>query len=166
MTSKTPWVGSWWAYIKDGMAFRWQDENASSWEDRTDRFSDHNDEDKLAILSPAEKLDRYLGRSDKIELDLIREILEMQHESKDEIDEMIEERRSLVYELNTLIEENSDNEEFKWKESELGKKYLELGESIDEKSEAYNDKLGEMKVDTATEFEIKHHGNGQFGVGS
>ena len=22
MTSKTPWVGSWWAYIKDGMAFR------------------------------------------------------------------------------------------------------------------------------------------------
>ena len=68
--------------------------------------------------------------------------------------------------MNTLIEENSDNDEFKWKESEVGKKYLELGDSIDEKSEAYNDKLGEMKVDTATEFEIKHHGNGQFGVGS
>ena len=166
MTSKTPWVGSWWAYIKDGMAYRWNDSSITNWKGKLDRFSDHNDPEKLAVLSPAEKLDKMMGRSDKIQLELIEEILKMQKDKGSEIDDLIEERRDVVYRLNNLIEENADNSDFNWKDSEDGKKYLELGDQIDEASEEYNSKLDELEVDTATEFEIKVHGNAQFGVGS
>ena len=83
-------------------------------------------------MSPAEKLDRYLGRSDKIQLELIEEILTLQKEQKSEMNDLIEERRDLVHKLNTLIEDNAENSDFKWKETEEGKKYLELGETIDE----------------------------------
>jgi len=166
MTSKTPWVGSWWSYEKDGMAFRWQQSGSHSWASKTDRFSDHNDPEKLSELSPAEKLDRYLGRSDKIQLELLEEVLTMQKERKSEMNDLIEERRDLVHKLNTLIEDNADNNDFKWKDTEEGKKYLELGETIDEKTEEYNEKLDTLKIDTATEFEVKEHGNAQFGVGS
>lgn len=166
MVSKTPWVGSWWAYATDGMAFRWNESGASNWKNKTDRFSDHNDPEKLADLSPAEKLDRYLGRSDKIEVELIQEILEMQKESASDVNKFVEDRRDLVHKLNTLIEDNADDSSFKWKDTEEGKKYVELGESLDTATEAYNDKLDSWKIDTATEFEIKEHGNAQFGVGS
>ncbi|MEE2779192.1 MAG: hypothetical protein VYE15_01615, partial [Myxococcota bacterium] len=74
--SKTPWVGSWWAYQRDGSGYRIHNppgattgaiggEYATNWE----RWDDRD----VASLSPAEKYDAYVGRTELIEYDALLE---------------------------------------------------------------------------------------------
>ncbi len=161
--SKDIWVGSWWAYKKDGIACRW---NASSYNcsnstTNLDRWSkEKTDALELKDHSPVEKYDRLMLRSDKIEYDKIVPFLTGLKEKTTEINSLILERRELVYKLNSWIEENAEED---WRETEDGKRYLEITETIDTAQDAAKH---DFAVDTATEFEILHHGNGQFGLES
>ncbi|MBR57600.1 MAG: hypothetical protein CMH54_06020 [Myxococcales bacterium] len=161
--SKDIWVGSWWAYKKDGIACRWHAGTYGCTNSATnmDRWSKEN-ADALEIdkHSPSEKFDRLMGRSDKIEYDKIVTYLGGLHAKTAEINELILERRDLIYKLNAWIEENAGEE---WRETEDGKRYLEITKTIDT---AQDETKHDFEIDTATEFEILHHGNGQFGLES
>jgi subtilisin-like proprotein convertase family protein len=154
--SKTVWVGSWWSYKDDGIANRYLGEY------ETQKYTPVTDAAKNNLLSPAEKMDWYAGRKDKIEYDKIKTFIEKKAAVETEVDGWIEERRTLVYKLNDLIEEHSKDPAFKWEETEEGKKYKELGTKIDEKQKALAEST--FTADTAYEWEVNEHGNSQFGV--
>jgi len=154
--SKTVWVGQWWSYKKDGVAHRF---NADY---DTKVYQPIEDQADWAQLSPAEKMDYYLGRQDKIDYDNLKTYIDKAGEIGTEIDEWIETRRELVHKLNKMIEEHSGDSSWKWSDTEEGKEYVELGEKIDEKKKALEEL--EVNVDTAYEWEVMEHGNGQFGV--
>lgn len=156
--SKNVWVGSWWAYKSDGLANRYR---AGYGDTKYQPLAEGVDRDKL---SPAEKIDWFEGRLDKIDYDKIKAYLDKKDEVGGDVDSWIEERRELVYTLNRLIEENQGNAEFKWQDTEEGKKYIDLGEKIEEKQGELKDL--DFDADTAYEWEIKEHGTYQFGVGS
>jgi subtilisin-like proprotein convertase family protein len=154
--SKTVWVGQWWSYKKDGIATRFN--GSSGMQDYTP-VGEGGDRTKL---SPAEKFDIYAGREDKINYEDLKTYIEKSKEIGKDVDGWIEERRDLIYTINRMIEENKDNPDFKWAETEEGKKYQELAEKIDEKKKELADLS--VAIDTATEWEVMNHGNGQFGV--
>ncbi len=154
--SKTVWVGQWWSYKKDGVATRFGGTGGVG------TYEPIADAAKARYMSPAEKLDKYLGRYDKIDFKAIKDYLDKKKAVESDVDQWIEERRELVYKLNRMIEEKSGDTTFKWQDTEEGKKYVDLGKKIEEKQ-------GELKkisltVDTAYEWEVINHGNGQFGV--
>jgi len=152
--SKTVWVGQWWSYKKDGVATRF---NGS-----LPGYKPAEEQARWSELSPAEKLDKYLGRDSKIEYDKLKEYLDKKGAIEMDVDEWIEKRRELVYKLNRLIEEHKNESGWKWQDSDEGKEYTELGKKIEEKQK----ELGSLsvEVDTAFEWEVVNHGNGQFGV--
>jgi hypothetical protein len=165
--SKSVWVGSWWGYRSDGVAYRWDDVNyrcdtACSEADAKRWASDKTGELDEKKLSPMEKYDRLMGRSDKIEYDKIDAYLNKHYTTLSEggINSKIKERQTLIRKLNQWIEDNPGED---WKETENGKRYLEITEEIDK---AKDENKPEFDSDTATEFEILEHGTGQFGVES
>ena len=161
--SKTPWVGSWWAYKRDGSAYRIHDDTvseSSSYATAWERWSRL----ELEVLSPAEKYDQFVGRGDQIEYEGLLERAKAIQEMDGEVTGLIDERRELIRKLNRAIEDHRDDSSFDWRETEDGKRYLELKDELEEK-EAASEK-GEVTVDTAFEYEVLFHGTAQFGVGS
>ena len=63
--SKTPWVGSWWAYKRDGSGHRIHDDSIDGFAEYANQW-DRWDSREVADLSPAEKYDYFVGRSDQI----------------------------------------------------------------------------------------------------
>lgn len=162
--SKTIWVGSWWAYSRDGSAYRLHDPSVSGagngYATRWDRFESR----EASHLSPAEKYDTFVGRADKIEYEALiargQKVAELNADMKARIDE----RRGLVTKLNRVIGENRTNPQFKWWETEDGQRYQALQKEIEDFQEQVD--AVELTVDTATEFEVLTHGSVQFGVDS
>lgn len=166
--TKKVWVGSWWDYTRDGIAFRYQTgDSVDAWKKRTDRFADHADEVVKGKLSPAEKLDHWLGRADEIDPEPLGQYLGKVLELGPDLDAKLEEKQTLVRKLNAVIAEKSGEAGFDWKTTDDGKKYLELDTAIKEASKALDEikKTTGWKLDTATEHEVMKHGNGQFGIG-
>ena len=160
--SKTPWVGSWWAYGTDGLGFRvHQDLNYYGWEAYASLWDRWSDKDP-ASLSPAEKYDLLVGRSDKIEYDSLVEKAKKYDDLRDEVKGLIDERRTLIRKLNAAIGEHSGDSSWNWQDTDDGKKYLEVTEDLEEK-QAIPDEVT-VTVDTAFEYEVLHHGTAQFGV--
>ncbi|MBM4387413.1 MAG: proprotein convertase P-domain-containing protein [Deltaproteobacteria bacterium] len=159
--SKNIWVGSWWAYSLDGISYRHKDTSISiwSWKGKFDRF----DKKDASLLSPAEKFDKVMKREDKIEYSKVKDYLKSVYEGDSIVSDLMEEQRKLVYKINKLIAENENNPDFDWKITAEGKKYLENQKKIEAEEQKIKDK--KFTVDTATEYEILSHGNGQFGVG-
>lgn len=153
--AKTIWVGQWWSYKADGMANRYRGGYGLT------KYQPLPEGEDLDKLSPAEKLDMYLERMDKIDYDKIKAYIDEKDKVENDVDAWIAERRELVYKLNKMIGEDPS---LNWKETEEGKKYIKLGEDIEEKQAALKDL--DFDADTAYEWEIKEHGNFQFGVGS
>jgi hypothetical protein len=161
--SKTPWVGSWWAYKRDGSAYRIHDEtvsDSSTYATEWERWSKL----ELAELSPAEKYDYYMGRVDQIEYDGLLERAKSIQEVDGSVSGLMDERRELIRKLNRAIEDHRDDESFDWKETDDGERYLEVKTELEEKEAAAA--KGEVTVDTAFEYEVLSHGTAQFGVGS
>jgi hypothetical protein len=161
--SKTPWVGSWWAYKRDGSAYRIHDNSVDGFAEYADQW-DRWDSREVADLSPAEKYDYYVGRTENIEYEGIIERAKSVYEADQTVSDLMTERRTLIRKLNKAIEENRDNADFKWKETEDGIRYLEVKDLIEEKQAATE--AGEITVDTAFEYELLSHGTLQFGVGA
>jgi hypothetical protein len=154
--SKTVWVGQWWSYKKDGVATRFNGDYSVK------DYEPIEDESKRRMLSPAEKYDLYMDRLDKVNYEELKLYIDKTKEVGGEIDGWIEERRNLIYTINRMIEEHSGEAGWKWSDTEEGKKYQELGEKIDEKKKALEELS--VDIDTAYEWEVINHGNGQFGV--
>lgn len=161
--SKTPWVGSWWAYKRDGSAYRIHDDSvsdSSTYATEWERWSNL----ELDQLSPAEKYDHFMGRVDQIEYEGLVERAKSIQEVDAGISELMDERRALIRALNKAIEEHREDADFDWKDTEDGKRYLEVKADLEEKEAAAA--VGEVTVDTAFEYEVLSHGTAQFGVGS
>lgn len=150
------WVGSWWAYTKNGIAYR---HKSSHPECRNVDLSVAPqvliDDGNAFCLSAAEKIDYLHGRIGDIEWE---KIAEYQRIAKDDLGPLQERQRELVRILNKWIGENPGED---WRETDDGKEYLEKQEELATAKEA----LPEIDVDTATEFEHIEHGNGVPGVG-
>jgi len=166
LVSKIPWVGSWWAYTKSGIAHRWDKLDTPAAALPASEKWDNTMTIPKGNLSPAEKVDHYLGRADKIQTVVMSNYLKKVDELETSVNKMMKEKQDLVRVLNNLIEENSNDSSFKWKESEDGKKYLELTESIKTSTEPLDELKSEWKIDTALEYEVMHHGEAQFNLGS
>ena len=169
MVSKNIWVGSWWSYKMNGIAYRQNAEGEmrvidDTWSTTKQLPNGWKLADDVAQLSPAEKLDSLMGRGDLIEREKIAEYLTKIGESESEITGKIERRRELIRLLNKIINENQDDEDFDWKSTDEGKEYEEINEKIEE-AEAALDEL-RPTIDTATEYEIWKHGAAQYGVQS
>lgn len=165
--SKPIWVGSWWAYSHDGIAYRVHDSAATSgiwdWQDYGKKWT-RWDSRALEDLSPAEKYDHLVGRADKIDYDALIERAKKVDELREEVSTAIERRRELVRVLNKMIKDNSGDPSFNWQDTDEGKEYVELGETVDEK----NAEVAALPVDidTAFEWEVLSHGSAQFGLDS
>lgn len=163
--SKTPWVGSWWAYRTDGSAYRLHDPavnglQSGSYATRWTRWDDRTPEH----LSPAEKYDLLVGRQDAIEYDALIARAKAFDALGTEVQSLIEERRTLVRKLNSAITEHEGDSSFDWRSTDDGKRYLEVTQLIEDK-EAEPAKV-ELTVDTAFEYEVLNHGTAQFGIAS
>jgi len=160
MVSKNLWVGSWWSYAQDGIAYRLHDSSvsASGYATNWNRW----DSKEVADLSPAEKFDLLVGRFDKIEYEALIERGKRIAERQGDMQSMIDERRRLVTTLNRMIAENRSTPGFRWWETEEGERYQELQKEIEEAEEAVS--AVELTVDTAFEYEVLNHGSLQFGV--
>lgn len=163
--SKTPWVGSWWAYRTDGSGYRLHDPavkslQASTYASRWTRWDDKTPEH----LSPAEKYDTLVGRADKIEYAALIERAQAYNELGTEVQSLIDERRVLVRKLNAAIADNASTAGFDWRTTDDGKRYLEVSTLIEDK-EAEPGKVA-ITVDTAFEYEVLNHGTAQFGIAS
>ncbi|MCA9522204.1 MAG: hypothetical protein KC609_14590, partial [Myxococcales bacterium] len=101
--SKVIWVGSWWPYTKNGVA----------WRHRGD-----------SIPSPAELFDEFMGNKDKIDLDLAKTYYEMVEKDLSPKQKRIQE---LVPTLNRMIERGET-----WQDTDEGKEYTTLRTEIDE----------------------------------
>ena len=155
--SHAPWVGSWWAYKTDGIAYRHKlsRESECSGVSATDAPAKLVEDGKAFCLSAAEKVDYLAGRIDAIDWENINEY---QRITKEDLGTLQEEIRELVRTLNKWLSANPGEN---WRETDDGKRYLELNKEMDEKKAS----LPEIEQDTATEFERIEHGNGVPGVG-
>lgn len=99
--SKVPWVGSWWAYSRNGIdhAFAGGD-------------------------SPALKLDKWKGRADKIESDKLVTILQ---EVRSTWDAKAAEQAAALREVYAEIAKGNNA----WRDTEVGKKYTRLTTELD-----------------------------------
>ncbi len=169
MVSKNIWVGSWWSYKMNGIAYRQNatgdmqvvDDSLSVVKQLPEGWRTSED---VTQLSPAEKYDKLLGRDDRIERDKIADYLARIGETEGEITGKIERRRELIRLLNKVIKENEGTEDFDWKETDIGKEYTEINDKIEEAEDALADLRPE--IDSATEYEIWKHGAAQYGVQS
>jgi subtilisin-like proprotein convertase family protein len=151
-----PWVGSWWAYTKNGISDRHKlrvfDECRGV--DAAAETKAIVDQGKSFCLSASEKLDLLEGRVEKIEWTKIKDY----HRITDEqLSPKQTQLRDLVRKLNKYIADNPNSD---WRESDDGKAYLRIdGEITTAKA-----MLPSITVDTATEFEQIEHGHGVPGV--
>lgn len=151
-----PWVGSWWAYTRNGISYRHKLNSAPEC-----RGVDANattqalvDQGKSFCLSAAEKIDVLKGRAASIEWDAIKtyhQVTEAQLGPKQD------QLRTLVRKLNKYIADNPDKD---WRETDDGKAYVALNTELD----TAKANLPAITVDTATEFEQLEHGKGVPGV--
>lgn len=150
------WVGSWWAYKRNGIAYRHKSSFAEC--RGVDLSVDPNKlvtDNKAFCLSAAEKIDYLEGRLANVEWD---DIQAYHRVAQDELGAKQERIRELVRLLNRWIEENAGRD---WRETDNGKEYLRLNEEL----EAAKANLPQIDVDTTTEFENIEHGLGVPGVG-
>ncbi|MDF1563876.1 MAG: proprotein convertase P-domain-containing protein [Deltaproteobacteria bacterium] len=140
--SKVPWVGSWWAYKNNGIANCWDVSGAD------DCYED------TRATSPSEKLDEWLGRTDKIDRADVKAYLGQTAA----LDPLTNEKRDLITKINRWMASNPDGN---WREQPDGIRYLEVVEEI----KNLQNSLPAVNVDTATEWEILNHGQGVPGVG-
>ena len=152
------WVGSWWAYTRNGVADRHKLRGGFGAEcDGVTKETSPSEiiaQDKAFCLSPAEKVDLLEGRIGDIEWD---KIAEYQTITQDQLSSLQTDIRELVRKLNKWIAENPGEN---WRDTDDGKAYLEKQEALDTAKES----LPEITIDTATEFEHIEHGNGVAGV--
>lgn len=152
------WVGSWWAYSRDGIAYRHK--SARDFPECSGVNAELPpqqliDNGKAFCLSAAEKVDFLKGKIGDIEWD---KIAEYQRIAQEDLGPLQERTRELVRVLNKWIADNPGED---WRETDDGKEYLEKKEQLDTAKEA----LPEINIDTATEFERINHGRGVPGVG-
>ncbi len=151
------WVGSWWAYTKNGIAYRHKTRGGFEECDGVDQDASPTElveGGNAFCLSAAEKIDLLKGRLDDIEWQMIDQY---QTITQDQLSSLQTEMRDLVRKLNRWIDENPGEN---WRETDDGKAYLEKKEALDTAKES----LPDITVDTATEFEHIEHGNGVAGV--
>ena len=150
------WVGSWWAYTRNGIAHRHKTRGFQecSGVDATTAPQALIDDDKAFCLSAAEKVDYLRGKVGDIEWE---KISEYQTITQDQLSPLSTEIRTLVRKLNKWI---GDNPGGNWRETDDGRAYLTKKEALDTAKES----LPAITVDTATEFEHIEHGNGVAGV--
>lgn len=163
--SKIVWVGSWWAYKRDGIAYRLHDPamtGLSWWGDEYKKKTDRFDADDPALYSPAEKLDKLLGRIGKVERDKVKAYLAAVQEKDSEVATLMKRQQELVYRINRMLAEHESDPSWDWRETPEGKEYLDNKKKIEDAQKSLADK--KFTVDTATEFEVLEHGLGQFGV--
>lgn len=150
-----PWVGSWWAYTRNGISYRHKLGQAEcAGVDANATTQALVDQGKSYCLSAAEKIDVLKGRASSIEWDKIKtyhEVTEAQLGPKQD------QLRTLVRKLNKYIADNPGKD---WRETDDGKAYLALNTELD----AAKANLPAITVDTATEFEQLEHGRGVPGV--
>ncbi len=163
--SKTPWVGSWWGYGYDGLAYRGVHDpatSAGSWTTYAAKWSRWDERTDVQKLSPAEKYDHWVGRADKIQYDDLTERAKKFEELRSGVQGLMDERRTLIRKLNAAIEANSGDSSFDWKTTDDGKRYLEVKAELETKEAEPN--AHAVTVDTAFEYEVLNHGTSQFGV--
>ncbi len=155
-TNHALWVGSWWAYTRNGIAYRHKTSGFPECSGVSAQTSpaDLVDEGKAFCLSAAEKIDFLAGRLDQIEWD---KISEYQTKAQSELGPLQTRIRDLVRVLNRWI---ADNPGENWRETDDGKEYLEKTEELEQKKA----ELPQITIDTATEFEHIEHGKGVPGV--
>jgi hypothetical protein len=158
--SKTPWVGSWWAYLSNGSAYRYQGDPSGM--ASGDNIWVTQGFDNIEHLSPAEKYDHFVGRSGSIEYDNLLERKKKYQELNSDVQGLISERKILVRNLNKVIKEHDGDNSFNWRDTEDGERYLELQDEMAEKEAIPNEVS--VDVDSAFEYEVLHHGSAQFGV--
>lgn len=151
------WVGSWWAYTRNGINDRHKRSFAecSSVDMSTDPQTLVADGNEFC-LSPIEKIDFLKARIDKVEWDKVEQYMEI---TQMELTPLQEQVRPLIRTLNKWINENPGED---WKETDDGKEYLRLNEEL----ETAKGNLPEFTIDTGSEFESINHGNGVAGVGT
>ncbi len=151
-----PWVGSWWAYTKNGVAYRHKTSSFPECSGVSAGTSPQEliDDDKAFCLSAAEKVDYLKGRIGDIEWDKIKQYQEL---AQGDLHGKQTESRTLVRKLNAWL---ADNPNGNWRETEDGIAYIALREEIETLEAA----LPEIDIDTATEFEHISHGRGVPGV--
>lgn len=158
--SKSIWVGSWWAYTRDGIAYRHRGPNAgSSYESSWTRW----DNKDVSALSAAEKLDRLEGRAAKIEYEKLISKGQKFATLKGSMQTKIDEQRTLVRKINRAIADSGSNS-FAWWDTADGKRYTALQDEI--KTLSTDLEAITLTIDTATEYEVFSHGSMQFGVQS
>ncbi|MCB9548301.1 MAG: proprotein convertase P-domain-containing protein [Myxococcales bacterium] len=159
MAAHAIWVGSWWAYSRDGVAYRHK--LRGGFPECTGVTAEQApqavvDAGKAFCLSAAEKVDYLAGRLGDIEWD---KIAEYQRITQDDLGSLQERIRELVRLLNKWIGENPGQD---WRETDNGREYLAKKMEL----ETAQANLPAITIDTATEFERINHGNGVPGVGS
>ncbi|MEZ4468782.1 MAG: hypothetical protein R3F43_31230 [bacterium] len=159
MASHAIWVGSWWAYTRDGIAYRHK--LRGGFPECTGVTAEQApqavvDAGKAFCLSAAEKVDYLAGRLGNIEWD---KIAEYQRITQNDLGSLQERIRELVRLLNKWIGENPGQD---WRETDNGREYLAKKMEL----ETAQANLPALTIDTATEFERINHGNGVPGVGS
>lgn len=152
-----PWVGSWWAYSRNGIS----DRHKKTFEECRGLAADLTsqqlvEQGKSFCLSAAEKIDLLKGRLDKIEWENIKNFHKITEEQLGPKQNQV---RELVRKLNKYIADNPGKD---WRVTDDGKEYLKVNGELDTAKMA----LPAITVDTATEFEQIEHGRGVPGVGS
>lgn len=151
-----PWVGSWWAYTRNGIAYRHKLGSFAECRGVDAKAEPKTliDEGKSYCLSAAEKMDFILGTLDDIEF---AKAIELGDKTQAELTSLQSQIRDLVRVLNKWIADNPGQD---WRETDDGKEYLRLNEELETKKA----ELPQVAVDTATEFEHVEHGRGVAGV--
>ncbi|MFT5433949.1 MAG: hypothetical protein ACI9OJ_004661 [Myxococcota bacterium] len=160
MVSKNVWVGSWWSYRNNGIAYRHR--ATGDMKNGYQKPEGWTSTETPEHLSAAEKYDLLVGRGDLIEREKIRGYLERIGETETDITTKIDRRRELIRLLNEAIKKNREDSDFDWKTSDDGVEYLKINTEIEE-AEAGLD-ADKPTIDTATEYEIWNHGTAQYGV--
>lgn len=151
------WVGSWWAYTRDGIAYRHKLGQAECSGVTAEQAPQAVvDAGKAFCLSAAEKIDYLEGKLARIEWDKITEYHRI---TKSDLGPLQERVRELVRLLNKWIAENPNGD---WRMTDNGREYNEKKAQL----EMAQANLPAITIDTATEFERIHHGNGVPGVGN
>ena len=158
--SKSIWVGSWWGYTRDGIAYRHRGPNAGSSYDSVWTRWDNKD---TSALSAAEKFDKLKGRADKIEYAKLVEKGKKFGDLKGAMQAKIDEQRTLVRKINRAISDSGEAN-FAWWDTTDGKRYTALQDEV--KTLSTDVDAITLTIDTATEYELFSHGSMQFGVGS
>lgn len=155
------WVGSWWAYKKNGIAYRHKlndPEYRAQCEGITAEMppKDVVEAGKTFCLSAPEKIDYLKDRLPDNEA--WEAIKTYQDTTQEEISPKQEELQDLVPLLNKWIRDNPGED---WRDTDDGKRYLELSEEVDE----LKADLPEVDTSSATGWEHIEHGLGVAGVG-